>query len=535
MGHKVLNRTETGCSLLVSMKRTPGGGIVTLAADHDSALFHDPTERRGLAREPRRSWASSQPFEVRRTISKADDDHATGWRVVSARYGLVAAASDVTIVILVTGLTLTRSYPLLTSLVLGVLGAVVFVALVAAFGGYRSRHIGDGPAEFQSLLRAAIAMALGLMILGYVLQVPVPRSLVLVALPVGTVLCWLFRHMQRRWLHRWRQSGGAMMGTVVVGDETSAGRVIRDLALAPHHGYRVDGVCVPSLDGPRSVGGVPVLGAVADVVQIVADRQLDVVVVTGSYLSGGALRRLSWALERAGAHLVVAPDLVEVSAPRLTVHPTAGLSLLEVEVGSPRRRLVAKSIIDMTLAVFALLFFAPVIAASAIAVRATSPGPAFYRQTRVGIDGRPFTMLKLRTMYVDAEERRAALLESRMGDGVLFKMAEDPRVTRVGRVLRRYSMDELPQLLNILRGDMALVGPRPPLLEEVEAYEDQVQRRLHVRPGLTGLWQVSGRSNLGWMESVQLDLRYVDNWSVTMDLLILWKTARAVLTGNGAY
>jgi exopolysaccharide biosynthesis polyprenyl glycosylphosphotransferase len=283
------------------------------------------------------------------------------------------------------------------------------------------------------------------------------------------------------------------------------------------------------------VGGVPVLGAVADVVQIVADRQLDVVVVTGSYLSGAALRRLSWALERAGAHLVVAPDLIEVASPRLTVHPTAGLSLLEVEVGSPRRRLVAKMFIDTTLAALALVVFAPVIFLAAAAVRTTSPGPAFYRQTRIGIDGRPFTMLKLRTMYQDADARRAALLESSIGDGVLFKMAQDPRVTRVGRVLRRYSLDELPQLLNILRGDMALVGPRPPLLEEVEAYEDQVQRRLHVRPGLTGLWQVSGRSNLGWTESVQLDLRYVDNWSVTMDMLILWKTARAVITGNGAY
>ena len=508
---------------------------MTLAADHDSALFQDPAERRGTAREPRRSWASSQPFEVRKTVRAAPADRASGWRVVSARYGLVAASSDATIAMLVTGLTLARSYDLLHSLVFGVLGAVIFVAAVAAFGGYRSRHFGDGPGEFQSLLRASVAVVLGLMVLGYVFRVPVPRSLVLVALPVGTAVCWLFRHVQRRWLHRWRQAGGAMMTTVVVGDEISAGRVIRDLTLAPHHGYRVDGVCVPSLDGARAVGGVPVLGAVADVVQIVADRQLDVVVVTGSYLSGAALRRLSWALERAGAHLVVAPDLIEVASPRLTVHPTAGLSLLEVEVGSPRRRLVAKMFIDTTLAALALVVFAPVIFLAAAAVRTTSPGPAFYRQTRVGIDGRPFTMLKLRTMYQDADARRAALLESSIGDGVLFKMAQDPRVTRVGRVLRRYSLDELPQLLNILRGDMALVGPRPPLLEEVEAYEDQVQRRLHVRPGLTGLWQVSGRSNLGWTESVQLDLRYVDNWSVTMDMLILWKTARAVITGNGAY
>lgn len=457
------------------------------------------------------------------------------WRAVGARYGLVAASSDAAIAFAVTAVTLSRAFEPTSAAALAAVGAAVFVGLVAAAGGYRSRHLGDGPGEFQSLLRAAVASVLGLMVLGYVFRVPVPRTIVLVALPVITSVCWLVRHVQRRWLHRWRQTGRGMMSTVVVGDQESASRVVRDLAGAPHHGYRVDGIFVPSLDGTRLVSGIPVLGAVADVVQVVADRQVDVVVVTGNYLSGGALRRLSWALERAGAQLVVAPDIVEVAAPRLTVHPTAGLSLLEVEVGAPKRRLVAKMVIDVTLACLALLVLGPVILAAAVAVATTTRGGAFYRQTRVGIDGRPFTMWKLRTMYQDADARREALLASRIGDGVLFKMADDPRVTRVGRLLRRYSIDELPQLVNIVRGDMALVGPRPPLLEEVEAYEDQVQRRLHVRPGLTGLWQVSGRSNLGWLESVQLDLRYVDNWSVAMDMLILWKTARAVISGNGAY
>lgn len=498
--------------------------------------FHDPADRRGTAREPRKSWASSQPFEVRRTIHDANPAaRTTGWRTVGTRYGLIAGFSDAAIAFAVAAATLLRSFDVVAAAVLAAAGAVGFIGLVAVSGGYRSRHLGDGPGEFQSLLRAAVTLVLVLMVLGYVFQVPVPRTVVLVALPVITALCWLVRHLQRRWLHRWRQEGGGMMDTVVVGDPESASRVIRDLSIAPHHGYRVAGVCIPSFDGQERVAGAPVLGAVADVVQIVADRELDVVVVTGSYLSGGALRRLSWALERAGAHLVVAPDIVEVAAPRLTVHPTAGLSLLEVEVGAPRRRLVAKLFIDVTLAFLALVVLAPLLAAAALAVTLTTRGGAFYRQTRVGIDGRPFTMWKLRTMYQDADARREALLASRMGDGLLFKMTDDPRVTPVGRVLRRYSIDELPQLLNILRGDMALVGPRPPLLEEVEAYEDQVQRRLHVRPGLTGLWQVSGRSNLSWRESVQLDLRYVDNWSVAMDMLILWKTARAVLTGNGAY
>jgi len=170
-----------------------------------------------------------------------------------------------------------------------------------------------------------------------------------------------------------------------------------------------------------------------------------------------------------------------------------------------------------------------------VAVRLTSSGPAFYRQTRVGVDGVPFTMWKIRSMYVDAEVRKDALLTLNDRDGLMFKMHDDPRITPVGRLLRRYSIDELPQLWNVVRGDMSIVGPRPPLPAEVDEYHDAVNRRLRVRPGLTGLWQVSGRADLPWDESVKLDLRYVDNWSLAMDLMILWKTGRAVIGGNGAY
>jgi len=217
------------------------------------------------------------------------------------------------------------------------------------------------------------------------------------------------------------------------------------------------------------------------------------------------------------------------------LRPTAGLSLLEVETTSPRRRLFAKSTLDRTLGAAILLAVSPVIVAAAIAVRVTSRGPAFFHQRRIGVDGREFTMWKLRSMYTDAEERRAALLGDSDRDGLMFKMHDDPRITAIGRLLRRYSVDELPQLWNVVRGDMSLVGPRPPLPQEVDEYHDAVYRRLRVRPGLTGLWQVSGRADLSWDESVRLDLRYVDNWSVAMDLMILWKTGRAVFGGSGAY
>jgi exopolysaccharide biosynthesis polyprenyl glycosylphosphotransferase len=233
--------------------------------------------------------------------------------------------------------------------------------------------------------------------------------------------------------------------------------------------------------------------------------------------------------------LIVAPDLVEVTGPRLNLRPTAGAVLLEVQTGAPRSRMLAKAALDKVLGGALLLVAAPVIGAAAAAVRLTSAGPAFYRQTRVGVDGRTFTLWKLRSMYVDADQRRDAYLAQTDRDGPMFKMHADPRITKVGRVLRRHSIDELPQLLNVVTGDMSLVGPRPPLESEVATYADRVQRRLHVRPGLTGLWQVSGRADLSWEESVRLDLRYVDNWSLAMDLLILWKTFRAVVGGRGAY
>ena len=269
--------------------------------------------------------------------------------------------------------------------------------------------------------------------------------------------------------------------------------------------------------------------------QVVVDRAVETVVVAGTYLSGEALRRLSWALSRAHVQLIVAPDLVEVTGPRLNLRPTAGLVLLEVQTGVPRSRMLAKTTLDKVLGSALLLAAAPAIGVAALAVRLTSAGPAFYRQTRVGVDGQTFTLWKLRSMYVDADARREAYLAQTDRDGPMFKMRRDPRVTAVGRILRRYSIDELPQLWNVVNGDMSLVGPRPPLEAEVATYADHVHRRLHVRPGLTGLWQVSGRADLSWEESVRLDLRYVDNWSLAMDLLILWKTFRAVVGGSGAY
>jgi len=508
---------------------------MTLTVGSATAAASDFQDRRGRAVEPRRSWASTEPFVPRDTIFNSSSAQRVLWRRMGVQYATLAIVSDLVAAALVGSAVAVNAQPGTRAVLLALAGAPLFVAVVGAFRGDRRSVLGDGPTEFQSIGQASLALGVTIMAIAYFTRVDVPRSVVLVGVPAVCLLAGLQRYAMRLRLHRQRAVGEAMMGTIVVGDEQSAGRVVRDLSSAAYHGYRIDGVCLPSVDDADLVEGVPVVGAIADVVQVVADRAAEVVVVTGASVHGEALRRLSWALGRAGAHLVVAPDLVEVAGPRLSVRPTAGLSLLEVQVDQPRRRLVGKQVLDFAVSVVASVVALPVVLASALAIKLDSRGPVFYRQTRVGVDGRTFTIFKLRTMYVDADRRLAELEDQSEGNGVLFKMRHDPRVTRVGHVLRRFSIDELPQIWNVVRGDMSIVGPRPPLESEVAAYHDSVHRRLHVKPGLTGLWQVSGRSDLDWDESVRLDLRYVDNWSVAMDLMILWKTGRAVLAGDGAY
>ncbi|WP_242511523.1 sugar transferase [Pengzhenrongella frigida] len=443
---------------------------------------------------------------------------------------------DLVVGIGVIGLTLAATSALsLSSVAWGVGVLVAFLGMVAVARGYDRRVLGDGPGEFQAVLRAGGLALAAIALVAVALELEVPRVLVASQLVLLVLGAFVGRHLLRQALHRRRSAGESMSRTLVVGDPASVEGVVRNLRAAPHHGYQVIGICLPSVTDTAPQVGLRTLGALADIPQVAYDHAAEVVIVAGGELSGEPLRRLSWALGRVGAQLVVAPGLVEVLGPRVSLRPTAGLSLLEVETASPRRRMIAKSVLDRVLGGLILLAASPVIAAAAVAVRATSPGPAFFKQQRVGVDGTKFTMWKLRSMYVDAEARRTALLEHSDRDGLMFKMLDDPRVTRVGKVLRRYSIDELPQLLNVVTGDMSLVGPRPPLPEEVDGYRDRVLRRLHVRPGLTGLWQVSGRASLSWEESIHLDLRYVDNWSITMDLMILWKTGRAVLGGSGAY
>jgi len=535
----------------------PGDGDVTTVSDSATRnritlegvqMLYTPVaraasdaERRRPSSGPRRSWTDDPPF-----VSPSDDRVAqfarVGWRHALPVYRSLLVASDFTLTFLLVFLSALvqpvthGDAPAMVWLMLGsAAGGFAVCAVVAACHGYDLMALGDGPDEYQALLESVLVTAGGIGLASLMFELNSPRDVVILGLPVVLVLGWILRHAGRRILHRRRFDGRCQMRTLLVGDPLTVKRLQAQLEREPFHGYNVVGVCLPAFER-REMAGIPtVLGAIADIPQVVVDKGIDAVVVGAGQLFGDSLRRLSWAIGRTQAELVVAPGIEDVLEPRLRVRPTAGLSLLHVQTANPRIRLFAKSVLDRILAGVLLLIASPVLLAAAIAVRLDDRGAAFFRQIRIGEGGVPFTIWKLRTMYADADERRLALLASTDRDGPMFKMRLDPRITRVGRLLRRMSLDELPQLFNVVRGDMSLVGPRPPLPSEVETYHDAVTRRLLVRPGLTGLWQVSGRADLSWEESIHLDLRYVDNWSFAMDAQILWRTVRAVLGGKGAY
>jgi exopolysaccharide biosynthesis polyprenyl glycosylphosphotransferase len=416
---------------------------------------------------------------------------------------------------------------------------LAWIGLVALQRGYESRFLGTGPEEYRRAGVASLALFTVIAVASFVLRRDVSRGYVLVAVPAVLVFSAVGRHLLRAWIARLRVAGHGLQRVLVVGRADAAVSVIDTFRQELQHGLVAVGACVPSAAGiaVSHVNGVPVVGDPDQIIEAVDTLDADVVaVVSHPDLSGQSLRRLSWALEERAVDLVVSPGIIEVAGPRLSIRPVAGLSLLHLErptLGGPR--MLAKTVFDRVLAAFLLLLASPVLAVVALAILLESPGPVLFRQVRVGVAGRRFTMLKFRSMVGDAEDRRALLAPLNEGNEVLFKLRKDPRVTRVGSVLRRFSLDELPQLINVVRGDMSLVGPRPPLPEEVEGYDADAVRRLRVRPGMTGLWQVSGRSDLSWEESLRLDLRYVDNWSMALDLSILWRTWRAVLHGAGAY
>ncbi|MFI7589569.1 sugar transferase [Spongisporangium articulatum] len=419
------------------------------------------------------------------------------------------------------------------------LAPLLWLGLLAANRTYETRFLASGSQETERVVRAGLASFMLVAVTSYSFAGNISRSIVLFAIPCTMAGSLLLRWVLRRGVHRARAAGRGVHRTVVVGRHDAAHHLIAMLRSASFRGLSPVAACVPPTEGltAGAVDGVPVLGSPGEVLDVVERTGAHTVaIVSHPDLAGHQLRRLSWALEERGVDLLVSPGIMEVAGPRLSIRPVAGLSLLHLEKPAAHGgKMLLKATLDRVFGTALLVFLAPVLVGLALAVRLSSSGPAFFRQTRVGADGREFTIVKFRTMVVDAEAHLARLAHLSDGNGILFKMRADPRVTRVGAFLRRYSLDELPQLINVARGEMSLVGPRPPLPSEVATYDGDATRRLRVRPGMTGLWQVSGRSDLSWEEALRLDLRYVDNWSIGMDLVILWRTVRAVFVGSGAY
>lgn len=508
------------------------GGVLTdgdVTLDGDVALV-------GVATVPRPMRLSALPaLDVTASVTRISPWR---WRAVllglDAAGGLAAAVASV-VGRFGVGEPLGPSEPYV-ALIVG--GPLVWVALLSLSGVYDERRIGNGAAEFGRICNAALWMGAAIVATSYVSHSDFSRTVA--AVSVALMLCAsLGLHMAMRLLLRRRiRDGAAIHRALAVGPAAEAQSLADHIERAPNSGLRVVGMCLAERDGGALDSGATKTTLVDQILEAARRVGADTIAVAASeMLSGADLRRLSWDLEGTGMSLLVAPGVTELAGPRLLVHPIGGLPLLRVkEAEFTGLSWALKSGLDRVTAVLATLLLSPFLASVALAIRLSGPGPVFFRQRRVGLHGREFWMLKFRTMRDGAEREVTSLVDQNEHDGVLFKIRQDPRVTRVGRFLRRYSLDELPQLFNVIGGTMSLIGPRPPLRSEVERYPlDLRRRRLLVKPGMTGLWQVSGRSDLSWEETVRLDLQYVESWSVLLDAVVIWRTFRAVISGRGAY
>lgn len=427
-----------------------------------------------------------------------------------------------------------------TYLSVSVVLAVAWLAALAVGRTRDRRVVGTGPAEYSRVFGVTWRLFAAVAIIAYVLRMEIGRGYLGFAAPLGLFLLLVGRFAWRQWLHRQRDRGGYQASILVIGHRDSAERLIDDLHRNPQAGYAVVGVCVPTgeVRYGETISGVPVLGSFEKAASLAERLGASAVAVTGSdAITAEAVRRLGWDLEGKGIDLALALTLVDVAGPRVTMQPVSGLPLMYVD--EPRftgLRYAAKFGFDFTAAAVITLLLSPLLLAIAILVATTSRGPVFYTQERIGKDQRRFRMIKFRSMVVGAHGRLAEVLALEGVEDVqlFYKPRNDPRITRVGRVLRRFSLDELPQLFNVLRGDMSLVGPRPQIDAEVALYDRAAHRRLLVKPGVTGLWQVSGRSDLTPEAGIRMDVSYVENWTLFGDLLILARTVKAVFAAEGA-
>jgi exopolysaccharide biosynthesis polyprenyl glycosylphosphotransferase len=471
------------------------------------------------------------------------------------RYGNWLAASDVIVVTGVVGAahilrfgnvrsgSLWAGYAWVAYWAVSILIVFAWALVLAIYHTRAQQVIGAGPEEFRRVWTATLGMFGVIAVISTLFKLEIARGYLAIAFPLGLLALSVNRHVARRYVAAQRRRGRFTTAVLAVGEPISATLLAQSLTRCPADGYTVVGVCTPGAPPRESIvvpglGPVPSFSYEGGICRAIAASQADTVALTSAAeLGPEGIRDLSWQLEKLGVDLVVSPGIVDVAGPRLTVRPVADLPLIHVDKpqyeGAKRFQ---KRAFDVCFSLLALLAASPIMIVAAVAIKATSRGPVFYCAERIGLDGVPFRMIKFRSMVVDADRRLVEVghLNESVG-GVLFKIREDPRVTRVGRLMRRYSIDELPQFINVLRGDMSVVGPRPPLQREVETYDHRIRRRLLVRPGITGLWQVSGRSDLSWEDSARLDLSYVENWSMLSDLVIAAKTVSVVCGASGAY
>lgn len=472
--------------------------------------------------------------------------HATSW-VKSLRR--LVMLSDFAVVLAATGsthliffgttsvLVSSEAGYALNYLALSVALIVAWMAALAIAGSRDHRILGTDTTEYRRVVNATLALFGALAVITLLAKVDVGRGFLLTAFPLGLILLVTTRWGWRRWLHAQRRAGELTFRVLLVGSAAASRELITSLAERTDAGYRVVGAVITDEEVPVDLDGIRTyVGSAGIDIPLAVSRADAVIVAGGEDITSERINELSWKLDP-GQQLVVAPQLVGVTGNRIHTRPVAGLPLIHVETPSyDGWKVVLKRAFDIVGSAAILAALSPVFIVVAILVKATSRGPVFYGQERIGMSGEPFTMRKFRSMVTDADAQLAALLQEQGTDGTpLFKVKDDPRVTRVGKVLRRYSIDELPQLINVLVGDMSLVGPRPQRDGEVRLYDTKASRRLVVKPGMSGLWQVSGRSNLSWEDAIRLDLYYVENWSLTGDIIILLRTAKAVFGADGAY
>jgi exopolysaccharide biosynthesis polyprenyl glycosylphosphotransferase len=412
--------------------------------------------------------------------------------------------------------------------------AISWIAVLAIYGTRAPRHIGYGTSEYRVIVDASIRL-LGLSALAaYLLKMDLSRGYFLLAFPAGIALLCLERLLWRKWLAARRRRREYSSSVLIIGSEVSSKRIAQELSTQTQAGLNVVGVCIPTgavgthLDGTD----IPILGSLDDLSSALQTSGADTVLISSSEeVPPGRVREISWMLDASRQHLLVAPSLTDVAGPRIHMRPVAGLPLVHVEMPKfEGRQRFAKRLFDVVGSGLMLLIFSPLFLVVSFLVRRSGPGGVYYQQERIGMNGEPFGMLKFRSMVDGADASLLDLLEQQGSDGKpLHKVQNDPRITPIGHILRKYSLDEFPQLINVLRGSMSLVGPRPQREGEVALYDDAARRRLIVKPGMSGLWQVSGRSLLSWEDAIRLDLYYIENWSLTRDISILLRTVKAVV------